>query len=117
MLKIDLRQIFEVRGVKEPFKTLRKLGISHSTAWNLLSGRVKSISNRHLELICEYLRCTPNDLYSWRPDRDGVDVGSHPLGGLMRDESDADVARILEEIPLDKLKEARELLANLRDGE
>lgn len=117
MLKVDLVRIFAVRGVKDPFKTLRKLGISHSTAWNLLSGRVKSISYRHMELICERLNCTPNDLYAWKPDRDGVDVERHPLKGLMRDDNAGDIGNILNEVPLDKLNEARDMLASLKNGD
>lgn len=117
MLKLDLVRIFAVRGVKDPFKTLRKLGISHGTAWNLLSGRVKSISYRHMELICERLNCTPNDLYSWKPNRDAVDVERHPLKGLMRDDNAADIGSILNEVPLDKLNEARDMLASLKNGE
>lgn len=117
MLKVDLGRIFAVRGVKDPFKTLRKLGISHNTAWNLLSGRVRSISYRHTELICERLNCTPNDLYAWKPDNAGVDVERHPLKGLMRDENAADIGNILQEVPLDKLNEARDMLASLKNSD
>lgn len=117
MLKLDLPRIFAVRGIKNPFKALRKLGISHSTAHNLLSGRTASIHNRHLELICERLNCTPNDLYAWKPDREDVDVERHPLRGLMREDNAADIVRAFSEIPLDKINEARDLLASLKNND
>lgn len=117
MLRIELGRIFRIRGVRYPFKELRKLGISKNTASNLLSGRVKSISDRHLELICGRLNCTPNDLYAWKPDNAGVDVERHPLKGLMRDDNAGRIDDILQEVPLDKLNEAREMLASLRDVE
>lgn len=117
MLKIDLVHTFAVRGVKNPFTVLRKLGISHGKAWNLLSGKTASIHSKHLEAICEHLNCTPNDLYSWRPDREGVDAATHPLRGLIRDDNAAELGRILEEIPLDKLNEARDLLASLKNSD
>lgn len=117
MLKANLRQVFESRGVKNPLVLMQKWGISRPTAWNLLDNRVKSISFRHLELICERLNCTPNDLYAWTPGAGVGDVEGHPLRGLMRDDSAADLVETLKELPLDKLKEARELLASLRNSD
>lgn len=116
MLKLDLPHIFAVRGVRNVFKELRKLGISHGTASNLLTGRVKSISFRHMEIICERLNCEPSDLFVWEPGKDLGDVETHPLKGLMRDPDDGSIMDTLKEIPLDRLKEARELLASLKNG-
>lgn len=117
MLTINISRIFAVRGIKKPFTELRKLGISYGTAWNLVSGKTASIHSKHLEAICERLNCTPNDLYAWKPDNAGVDVERHPLKGLMRDENAADIGNILNEVPLDKLNEAREMLASLKNGD
>ncbi|MBX3296711.1 MAG: helix-turn-helix transcriptional regulator [Acidobacteria bacterium] len=117
MLKLDLPRIFAVRGVRNPFKVLRGLGISHSTAYNLLSGRVVSVKHRHLEAICEYLRCTPNDLYAWTPEGGASAAEGHPLRGLIREGDAAEIARAFAEIPLDKINEARDLLEGLKNND
>ena len=117
MLKIDLTRIFATRGYSKPILELVRLGISRHVAHNLVSGKTESINNRHLELICGYLRCTPNDLYAWEPGKDVGDVAGHPLRGLMRDDSGAELAEILSEVPLDKLKEARDLIASLKNSD
>ena len=117
MLRLDLRHVFRVRGYRNPVKELRKLGISPTVAKNLVNGKTVSISNRHMELICERLNCTPNDLYAWSPEKGGGDAEGHPLSGLRRDPADASLADTLREVPLDKLKEARELLASLKNSD
>lgn len=117
MLRLDLRYVFGVRGYRNPVKELVKLGLSPPTAKNLVSGKTASIHTRHLEAICEYLRCTPNDLYAWTPEGGASAAEGHPLRGLIREGDAAEIARAFAEIPLDKLNEARDLLASLKNSD
>jgi len=96
---------------------LVKLGISRPTAWNLLDNKVNSIQGKHLEKICEYLRCEPNDLYEWKPNRDTVNVAEHPLKGLLRDDKATAFREMLRNIPLDKIDQIEAMLSGLQNGE
>ena len=113
MLTFNLRRVFALRGIDNPHKQLVKLGIASPTAWNLLSNNVSSIRSKHLETICEYLKCEPNDLYEWRPDRDALAPEDHPLKRLRRSDEALKYNDLIRNIPLEKIDRARTLLEDL----
>lgn len=113
MLTLDVKRVFALRGVANPFAHLRKIGISSATAWNLLDKRVKSISTKHLELICTYLNCEPNDLYEWKPDKGTVNAETHALKRLRRDGKASSYSELIRAVPLNKISEVETALANL----
>ncbi len=117
MLKLDLKRVFDSRGIRNAMTMMVKWGISRPTAWNLLDNKVSSINSKHLEILCERLNCEPSDLYAWKPASDTVNVETHPLKRLLRDENTKSITETLKEIPLDKLNEARELLAGLKNND
>src|SRR5438034_8248005 len=117
MLIFNLQRVFALRGVNNPYTQLVKLGISRPTAWNLLNNSVNSIQGKHLEKICEYLNCTPDDIYEWRPGRDTQNVDDHPLKGLRREGKGEQLRTIMSKIPLDKMAEVEEILAGLTSNE
>src|SRR5437763_5442144 len=85
MLSFNLKRIFALRGMSDPYTQLVKLGIARPTAWNLVGNQVSSINHKHLEKICEFLNCTPNDIYDWQPVAKTSNADTHPLAGLRRD--------------------------------
>jgi len=99
-----------------PSSQLVKLGISRPTAWNLLDNKVNSIQGKHLEKICEYLKCEPNDLYEWKPAKDTQNVETHPLKALRRDGNATRYNELIRNIPLDKIHQAETLLAELQSA-
>ncbi len=117
MLIFNLQRVFALRGISNPYTQLVKIGISRPTASNLLDNRVNSIQGKHLEKICEYLRCEPNDLYEWKPNRDTQDVENHPLKGLRRDDKADAFRTMIRNIPLDKIDQVEAMLAELQPGE
>ena len=117
MLIFNLQRVFALRGIGNPYQQLVKLGISRPTAWNLLDNKVNSIQGKHLEKICEYLNCEPNDLYEWKPDKNTVNAENHPLKGLRREGTPASYREMVRNIPLDKIAEAEALLAGLTSSE
>ena len=117
MLIFNLQLVFALRGIGSPYTQLVKLGISRPTAWNLLENKVNSIQGKHLEKICEYLRCEPNDLYEWKPNRDTVNPEDHPLKGLVRDDKAEQFRSRIRNLPLDRIAEAEAMLAELTAGE
>jgi hypothetical protein len=110
MLFLNLPRVFAMRGIERPFTFLVGHGISRPTATNLLNQRVSSIKHGHLELICELLRCEPNDLYEWRPAGGMQNAADHPLRRLRRDNSAGKVREIIRTAPLEKLSELERLL-------
>ena len=117
MLIFNLQRVFALRGVSNPYTQLVKLGISRPTAWNLLNNSVNSIQGKHLEKICAYLKCTPDDLYEWRPGKDTQDVENHPLKGLRRDDKAARYNELIRNIPLDKIDQVEAMLSGLTSNE
>lgn len=114
MLLLNLKRVFALRGIQNPYSQLVKLGISRPTAWNLLENKVASINNNHLERICEYLNCEPNDLYEWRPEEKALNTENHPLKALRREYDATEFSRLVAEIPLDKIEQVKEMLSELR---
>jgi len=115
MLILNIQRVFSLRGVQNPYPHLVKIGISRPTAWNLLSNRVSSIQNKHMEKICAHLNCTPTDLYEWFPDKNTLEPDSHPLRSLRRDHTAPEYEKMLREIPLDKIDRIKEAFAGLAD--
>lgn len=117
MLSFSLKHVFALRGISNPYSQLVKLGISRPTAWNILENGVSSINNKHLEKICEFLNCTPNDLYEWKPSANTHHVDSHPLRGLRRDKTAARYNELLRSVPLDKIGDVETMLERLSAAE
>ncbi|MGQ0542828.1 MAG: helix-turn-helix domain-containing protein [Blastocatellia bacterium] len=112
-----MKRVFALRGVGNAYSQLVKIGISRPTAWNLLENKVSSIQAKHLEKICAYLRCEPNDLYEWKPDRDTVNAEDHPLKDLRREGKTSNYNELIRKIPLNKIDQVEELLAGLTTSE
>jgi DNA-binding Xre family transcriptional regulator len=115
MLIINLQRVFALRGIENPFSALLKMGISRPTASNLLNNRVLSIKNDYLEKICELLNCEPNDLYDWKPSNNTANIENHPLKGLRRESSTANINEMIRNLPLDKLGQVESLLDGLKN--
>lgn len=117
MLFLNIKRVFALRGIQNPYTQLVKLGISRPTAWNLLDNNVASINNKHLERICEYLNCEPNDLYEWRPSSNTLNTENHPLKALRRDEDAPDYGEMIRQLPLDKIDQVKEMLSGLKSND
>lgn len=117
MLLLNIKRVFALRGIQNPYTQLVKLGISRPTAWNLLDNNVASINNKHLERICEYLNCEPNDLYEWRPSSKTLNTENHPLKALRRDEDAPDYGEMIRQLPLDKIDQVKEMLSGLKNND
>ncbi|WP_370089005.1 helix-turn-helix domain-containing protein [Ekhidna sp.] len=110
MLTYNLSTIFSIRGVKNGYTFLKKLGIGHIAAHNLVSGKVRSIRLDHVEKICHALHCTPNDLLEWAPG-DTMIASDHPLHKLRAREENLNLLADMKDLPLDKVAELKQKLA------
>lgn len=113
MLFFNLNRIFTARGIKKGSGYLIKnLGISSATATAINLGRARTITLKHLELLCTNLNCTPNDLLEWQPDSQ-TDVSNHPLFPLKRTQGTEEVMQIIQTFSYEKLEKAKEVLKEL----
>ena len=65
--------------------------------------------------LCLLLNCTPNDLFDWREDGKTVVHDTQRWRTLTKQKND--IQTTLRELPLDKLEELGEMLAELRSQE
>ena len=81
MLYLNVKTMMRLRGIARPYNWLLQQGITAGTAKKILSGAHRSVSFDILEILCEQLRCTPNELIEWRAT-DAQAVAGHPLTEL-----------------------------------
>ena len=107
MIKLQIKELCILRGIKTPLVALRKAGISQKVANQYLTGKKKHILLNHIELLCKLLRCTPNDLFAWMPDNKAEDVPENPLQKL-RQQSLPDLQKVIGSLSLDEVKKRLE---------
>jgi hypothetical protein len=115
MLKFNPRRIFALRGIQNDLTFLIKNGFGRGTANNILNFNNRSVKTEHIEKLCIMLRCTPNDLYEWKPDSKNVVPDDHPINTLRRSDANATLTEIVKDLPLDKLDRESALLNELKN--
>lgn len=113
MLQLNLSRIIKQRGIARPNQFLRNHGFTAYTASRILTNKVSGLTNEQLELLCLALRCTPNDLYVWQKPSDGNIPQDHPLHALLPKQESLDMVKQLQELPLDKLEQIRQFIAEM----
>ena len=115
MLKFNPRRVFALRGIQNDLTLMMKNGFGRGTANNILNFNNRSIKTEHIEKLCVLLRCTPSDLYEWKPDSKTVVPDDHPLHTLRRSENEATLTAIVKDLPLDKLDKVAAFLSELKN--
>lgn len=105
MLSFNLNHIFKLRGITNPNNLLVKSGISPHIASDMMNNVKKSYKLKHIEILCEKLNCTPNDLFIWKPDKDNIIPADHQLTKLKKINPDSDWYNTLKTIPIEQLNE------------
>lgn len=107
MLKFNLHPFLKMRRVANPRRFLIDLNINHITAAKLLKGEMTSLRLEHIEKICLALRCTPNDLLEWTPDKNSLTDSSHPINKIA---SRKNVERLLDKFNTMSYEELERLM-------
>ena len=106
MLKYNIARLFKVKGISKPIPYLIKAGFKRNAASRLLNKGEITLKVKQIETICLALKCTPNDLFEWIPDKPELINGNNPLCKLIGDSSGIiDLRKIAEELPFNKLPE------------
>lgn len=111
MLTLDLRPIFKTRGIEKPYTLLVKSGISPQSATKILNSKTRIFRLDHIEIICDKLNCTPNDLLSWTPDKNAKLAETHSLTRLKRDKTAFQLQDTLKTMSLEQLNEIAALIS------
>ena len=84
MFTLELKSILVAKGYKANTGTLRNIGFTFTTARALLNGTAKTINLQQLELLCIFLRCTPNDLINYTPEPNNFVQPYYPIHTLTK---------------------------------
>lgn len=117
MIVWDFKKVLKMRGIVKPVAWLRSHGISRRLAGKIASNNIDKISLYHLELLCEKLRCTPQDFMVWKPRKAQAEDIDHPLRCLLPDKKGADVAKLLRGLTLEQIRDLVKLLKKRGDEE
>ena len=105
MLTLNLYPIFKARGIERPYTFLVKAGFTPHSANVLLNSKTKTFRLDHIEKLCVILKCEPNDLLVWYPDKNEIIADDHPLAKLKHGESPTiDLMKTLLNMPYSELK-------------
>ena len=81
-VKLNIKELLLARGITEPFKWLRKRGISHYTSNRLNQGKPVKIKPEDLITICIDGYCTPDDIIVVTPSAHFKIDAAHPVKKL-----------------------------------
>ncbi len=112
MLKLDLRTVLRIRGIVQPYRFLREQGFTHNIAQKLISGKARHCTYAHIERLCRVLLCTPNDLMTWKPDKNEPYPDNLPLRALMKKPQIFNVAEETRKLPLEEMIHFQEKAAD-----
>ena len=117
MIYLNLKPIFEAKGIDNPNHFLWKNGFTRHTAHNLLNNKTQGINFRHLEQLCLLLGCSPNDLLTWQNTDKANVLPTHSLQSLKKENSKGSITQVLQKLPVNKLNQLRNFLDNLSQSE
>ena len=118
MLLFDIKPLLKARGVKRPYSFLVANGFTYSAANMMIYTNKRTIKFDQLEMLCDLLKCTPNDLMVWRPKAGVQYPKDYPLNGLKRKAIADEWMDVVAAMPLEKLKElAQEVMDRNNEGD
>ncbi|HRH47746.1 MAG TPA: helix-turn-helix transcriptional regulator [Panacibacter sp.] len=114
MLRFNLTAVFKARGIERPTQYLMQCGFSSGTATKIKSGRSDMLNMRHVEMLCEKLNCTPNDLIEWIPSDKQKAVTNHPLAPLQNKNYAEEVMQLVNALPFEKLQQLAAMVKEIK---
>jgi Predicted transcriptional regulator len=63
MIKLNVLELLEKRG-RTRYWLNKQLGMSFQNFTKMVENKTKSISYKNIELLCDLLECTPDDLFT-----------------------------------------------------
>ena len=69
VVTLKIREIAQNRGIKTAYQLQKITGAQPTVAAKWYRNEIKSISFDTLNLLCNALGCTPNELLAYEPDK------------------------------------------------
>jgi transcriptional regulator with XRE-family HTH domain len=115
MIKFFIKETFSLIGRKPTYTWFMKQGMSRNTAHNLLNNKTKSISLHQLFELCQFLQCTPNDLFDLPDSTVEALPKGHPLLSIKKSPDIFNPASLVRTLPINKIAKANEFLKELKE--
>ena len=62
MIRLNAKEILEARG-KSKYWLYEQMGMSYQNFSRMLNNQTRSIRYENIEVLCQVLECTPNELF------------------------------------------------------
>ncbi len=113
MLRFRIHFMLETKGIVNAYNYLVKNGFSPNLATRCVNGRIEQLKLSHINKLCTLLRCTPNDLLEWTPDKNDFLSDNHPLKTLERKEKAFNMINHIRQLSFDQVKEVQKLITKI----
>ncbi len=110
MLKFYIKEVLKVKGYKPNTHILQRMGLRYTAANRLIKGEARSLNLKHLEMLCSFLNCTPNDILNFTPHQENPISLEHPLNTLTKPLNQDSPIDFIKSMTPDQAKEATELV-------
>ena len=110
MLVFNFSRIIYIKEIKYPFTALVKFGFSSKFAAKVTGNQFVKLETEYLEKLCDFFKCTPNDLLEWKPELGTTDVKNHHLSSLNRSVHQVTISEKLSKLSLKKVNEINKLI-------
>ena len=114
MLYLNIKRVLDLRGIDKQYAFLVKNGFSSQTATNIINNYIRRITPGQMEKLCFLLRCTPNDLFDWKPGANSVVPENHPLRTLTKEKAPPLISEMVKDLPVEKLGELEAIINQLK---
>jgi DNA-binding Xre family transcriptional regulator len=110
MLFLNLNRLFFMRGITNPHRFLVKNGFSANIAQRILHHQNTHIKMTHLLHLCEILRCTPNDLFDFKAEKNSYLDDNHPLRTVKKESIGLNIPAYFLSASFENLNELKTLI-------
>ena len=113
MIKFNITRMLNIKGITRPTTYLLGRGHSPSYVHHLIRNNINSVSLKKLYMMCSDFNCTPNDLLDYDPGIGKTLPSDHALHGLTKTDTIAEVSKLLQDLPMEKIAQ---LYKSLKEG-
>lgn len=110
MLFLNLNRMFFLRGINNPHRFLVNNGFTANVSQRIIHNQKTHIKMEQLLRLCELLRCTPNDLFDFKPSKNSYIDEAHPLHELKKENIPLNVPEYFINASLKEIDELRNLI-------
>lgn len=84
MIKLKIAALCKEKAIAHPYTALTEAGISVTKTIQYLRNETNRLMLDDADILCNLLRCTPNDLVEWTPNNKAQDYEANPLQALRK---------------------------------